>query len=64
MDATDFSVTPKPTPAFIRSMRIYGWGDFKAKLVRCGVMKDVADGVPEAWQEAFCKCYGRTYPMK
>jgi hypothetical protein len=54
---------PRPTIAAIRAMRPMGWGDFKAKLRRLGVIQHGED-VPLEWQKAFCRFCKRPFPMR
>lgn len=51
------SHTPAPTVAYIRSLRVGGWADFKHKLHRAGVLPSPVADVPAEWQEAFKKTF-------
>ncbi len=51
---------PRPTPAFVKSLRTIGWGGYKAALRRVGVIK-VGQDVPKEYCEAFCKAHGRKF---
>jgi len=37
----------------------FGWADFKAKLVRAGIINSTAQDVPAEWQEAFKRAAGK-----
>ena len=50
---------PVPSATFVRNMRPMGWGDFKHKLVRLGVISSPSEDVPSDWQEAFKAAFGR-----
>ena len=48
-----------PTVAYIKSLRVGGWADFKHKLHRAGVLPTPVADVPLEWQEAFKKTFRR-----
>lgn len=54
----------KASVKVIKDLRIGSWGGFKHHLVRMGVISNVDCDVPEDWKKAFCKAFGRPYPMK
>lgn len=51
------NLAPSPTVAYIRSLRVGGWADFKHKLYRAGVLTSPVADVPAEWQEAFKKTF-------
>lgn len=53
-------IKPRPTAAYVRSLRLGGWGAFKHHLVRIGVIATVDCDAPVEWQRAFCRAFGRT----
>jgi hypothetical protein len=56
-------MSPRPTVAFVRSLRAIGWGGYKAALRRAGVIK-AGEDVPADYRAAFCNAYGRAYPFR
>lgn len=48
----------KPTVSYIKSLRVFGWGDFKHKLLKAGVIPTIDASVPQVWIDAFKKAMG------
>jgi hypothetical protein len=50
----------RPSAAYVRRLRLGGWGAMKHHLVRIGVIPNADADAPVEWQRAFCAAFGRT----